>query len=208
MSVFSLLYFLAYIVLFIIALIFLVILFPTNIAFQSSIDGIYYDSAVDFGLLLGLLNGSVNFGSEGGSFKLSVFSLPVYRASWTEEEKESEEPEDAKPSKRRKMRKLIEPSKRLFNSVTRMIKVHKLDIFVKAGLSDPYISGLIFGFVYPVVEMLKIFFSPLQFYLTPVFVEERFKSDMVGSFSFRIILMVFPLLRFFISREFREYRRS
>lgn len=209
MSVFTLLHFLAYIILFIIAIIFLVTLFPLNVYFLSTIDGFYYDAAVDFGVLLGLLYGSVGFGPEDGSFKLQLFSLPVYSTRWVEEELEpDEEPKDTRPRRRRNIRKLYEPLKRLFDSFTRIINVKKLDVSVTAGLSDPYISGLIFGVAYPVVEMTRIYFPPLSFSLTPVFVEERFRSRFDGSISLRIILIVVPLLRFFLSKEYREYRRS
>ncbi len=208
MSVFTLLLFLAYIILFIIAIIFLVTLFPLDVSFLSTIDGLYYDAAVGFGVLLGLLNGLVGFGPEGGSFKLQLFSLPVYSTRWVGKKQDPDEDQkELRPSRRRNIRKLYEPSKRLFDSFTRIINVKKLDVSVTAGLSDPYISGLIFGVAYPVVEMTRIYFPLLSFSLTPVFVEEMFRSRFEGSISLRIILIVVPLLRFFLSKEYREYRR-
>jgi hypothetical protein len=210
MSVSTLLYFLVYIILFIIAIIFLVTLFPLNVSFLSTVDGFYYDAAVDFGVLLGLLFGSVGFDSKGGSFKLQLFSFPVYSTRWVKEEPEQKkEPKDTRPKRsRRNIRKLYEPSKRLFDSFTQIINVQKLDVSVTAGLSDPYISGLIFGVAYPVVEMTRIIFPPLSFSLTPVFVDERIGSRLDGIISLRIILIVVPLLCFFLSKEYREYRRT
>jgi len=38
-------------------------------------------------------------------------------------------------------------------------------------------------------------------------VKERFASRLDGSISLRIILMVVPLLRFMLSKEYWEYRR-
>jgi len=207
MSVFTLLRFLAYFILFIIAIIFLVTLFPLNVYFLSNTDGLYYDATVDFGVLLNMLYGSVGFGPEGGSFKLWLFSLPVYSTRLVDEEPD-EKPKETKPKRRRNTLILFEPLKRLTDSVTRIIKVKKLDVSVTAGLSDPYISGMIFGIAYPVAEMTGIYFPPLSISLTPVFVEETFRTKIDGSTSMRIILFVVPLLRFVLSKEYREYRRS
>ena len=210
MSVFALLHLLVYIILSIIAIIFLITIFPLNVSFLSTVDGFYYDAIVDFGILLGLLYGTIGFSSEGGSFKLQLFSFPVYSTHWDKEKpKQEKEPKKIKSRRsRRNIRKLYEPIKRLFNSFTRIINVKKLDVSVNAGLSDPYISGLIFGVAYPVVEMTKILFPPLSISMTPVFVDEKLRTRLDGSISLRIILIVVPLMRFFLSKEYREYRRS
>jgi len=76
-----------------------------------------------------------------------------------------------------------------------------------AGLSDPYISGIFFGMIYPFVEMLSILFPVVLLTFTPLFVEDRFKSEIDGQISLRIILLIYPLLKFLFSKEFREYRR-
>lgn len=208
MSEFTLLYSLAYIVIFIITLIFLIAFFPTNISFLSTVDGFHYDTAIDFGVLLGLLYGSVGFDPRGGSFKLWLFSLPIFNTHWVEEEQEpEEEPKGTQTKKRSSMRILFRPSKRLFESVTHNIEVKKFDVSVNAGLSDPYISGLIFGVVYPIVEMMRIYFPLMHFSLTPVFVEERFRSRLDGDITLRMILFIVPLLSFFLSKEYREYTR-
>ena len=210
MSLFSLLLFLGYVIIFILTIVFLIAFFPLNVSFLSNVDGFYYDVAVDFGVLLGLLCGSVGFGPEGGSFKFWLFSIPVYSTRWVDEGTEQvEKPGKPKPRRRRRNAWILhEPFKRLFGSFTRAIRVRKLDVSVTAGLSDPYASGLVFGVVYPVVEMARICFPPLDFSLTPVFVEERFASRLDGRMSLRIILMVVPLLRFMLSKEYRDYRRS
>jgi hypothetical protein len=190
-----------------------VLFFPFNFSFLSNVDGFYYDAKVDFSVLLGLFNGSTDLHPEGGSFKLSVFSFPVYSTIWTGKEKELEEkkpdrkPIDKPKTRKRDFRILIKPIKRLFDSSIRIINVKKLDVSLTTGLSDPYVSGLIFGVVYPFIEMMRIYFPLLSFSLTPVFVEERFRSRVCGSISFRIILFVFPLLRFLLSKEYREYRK-
>jgi len=208
MSVYTLLLFLFYLLVILISIIFLVIFFPLNFSFLSNVDGFYYDAKGDFSVLLGLLNGSTDLHPEGGSFKLYAFSLPIYSTHWTGKEKEPEEKPIDKPKKRKRdLRILIEPIKRLFDSSIRIIKVKKLDVSLITGLSDPYASGLIFGVVFPFIEMMRIYFPLLSFSLTPVFVEERFRSRVCGSISFRIILFVVPLLRFFLSKEYRKYRK-
>jgi hypothetical protein len=194
-----------------------VIFFPFNFSFLSNVDGFYYDAKGDFNVLLGLLSGFADLHPEGGSFKLFVFSIPIFSTIWTGEEepevkkieeKELEEKPIDKPKKRKRdFRILIKPIKRLFDTSMHIIKVKELDVSLTTGLSDPYVSGLIFGVVYPFIEMMRIYFPLLSFSLTPVFVEERFRSRVCGSISFRIILFVFPLLRFLLSKEYREYRK-
>jgi len=225
MSVYSLLLFLFYLLLFLLTIVFLITLFPLNVSFISNVDGFYYNAKINISVLLGFLNGSTDLHPEGGSFKLSVFSFPIYSTYWTGEEKEPNEKPIDKPRKRgiriliepinrlfdstkRDPKILIKPIKRLFDSSIHIIKVKKLDVNLITGLSDPYISGLIFGVVFPFIEMMRIYFPLLSISLTPVFVEERFWSRVCGSISFRIILFVVPLLRFVFSEGFREYRKG
>ena len=218
MSVLTLLLYLFYLLIFLLTILILITIFPLNISFLSNVDGFYYDAKFNLSILLGLINGSTNLHPEGGSIKLFVFSIPIFSRKWTRKEKESEEkrieekePKEKpidKPKKRKSdFRILIKPAKRLFDSIIRVIKVKTLDVSLITGLSDPYISGMIFGVVFPFIEMMKIYFPVLSFSLTPVFVEERFKSRVLGRISFQIILFVVPLLRFFLSKEYREYRK-
>ena len=115
---------------------------------------------------------------EGGSFKLFVFSIPIFSTIWTGkakepevkkiEEKEPDEKPIDKPKKRKRdFRILIKPIKRLFDSLIRIIKVKRLDVNLITGLSDPYISGLIFGVVFPFIEMMKIYFPKTPGTITP-----------------------------------------
>ena len=213
MSVLTLLLYIFYLLAILITIIILITIFPLNISFLSNVDGFYYDAKFKVGILLGFLNGSAKLHPDGGSFKLSVLTIPIYSTNWIREKKESEEKEseektEDKPKKRKRdFRILIKPLRRLFYSVIRKINVKKLDINLIAGLSDPYISGMTFGIIYPIIETLRVFFPVLSFSLTPVFVEERFKSRVDGSISLIIILFVIPLLRFFLSKEYRRYRK-
>ncbi|MHA1594142.1 MAG: hypothetical protein ACTSXX_05295 [Candidatus Baldrarchaeia archaeon] len=213
MSVYTLFLFLFYLLVILLATLFLITLFPIYVSVLSNVDGFYYDATINFSILLGLLNASTDLHPEGGTFKLFVFSFPIYSTNWTREEKAPEEKEpDEKPIDKPKKRKrdfriLIKPIKRLFDASIRIIKVKKLDVTLITGLSDPYVSGLIFGVAYPFIEMMRIYFPFLSFSLTPVFVEERFKARVCGSISFIIILFLVPLLRFFLSKEYWKYRK-
>jgi len=218
MSVLTLFLVLFYLIVTLISIIFLITIFPLNFSILSNVDGFYYDVKFNLGILLGLLSGSADLHPEGGSFKLFVFSIPIISTIWSGKEKEPEvkmieekEPDEKpieKPKKRKRdFRILIKPIKRLFDTSINQIKVKKLDISLTTGLSDPYISGLTFGVVFPFIEILKIYFPKLSFSLTPVFVEERFKSRVIGRISFQIILFVVPLLRFFLSKGYRKYRK-
>ncbi len=208
MSVLTLLLYLFYLLGILLTILFLITIFPLNISFLANADGFYYDAKFNLSILLGLLNGSTNLHPEGGSIKLFVFSIPIFSTIWTGKEKEPEEKPIDKPKKRKRdFRILIKPIKRLFGSSIRKINVKTLDVSLITGLSDPYISGMIFGVIFPFIEMMKIYFPMLSFSLTPVFVEERFKSRVSGRISFQIILFVVPLLRFFLSKGYRKYRK-
>ena len=198
MSLYTLLLFFFYLLVILLTGLILITLFPLNISLLSNVDGFYYDAKLDFSVLLGLLNGTTDLHLKGGSFKLFVFSFPIYSTYWFREEKELEKkkPEKkpiTKPKKRKRdLRILIKPIKRLFYSSIRIMKIKKLDVSLITGLSDPYVSGMTFGIIYPLIETLKVFFPGLSFSLTPVFVEERFKSMVDGSISL-IIIMFFLL---------------
>ena len=208
MRVYTLFLALFYLLIILLTIPLLITLFPLDVSFLSNVDGFYYDAKMDISVLLGLLNGVTDLGPEGGSFKLSVFSYPVYTSRWTGEEGEPDEEPADKPRKRRgDPRALVEPTKKLLDSSMRIIKVKELDVSLTAGLSDPYASGLIFGVAFPCIEMMKAYFPVLSFSLTPVFVEERFKSRVRGGISMRIILFAAPLLRFILSKGYREYRK-
>jgi len=56
MNVFSFLLLLAYLLLFFISFVFLVVFFPINVFFQSTVDGFFYDFKVNVGILLGMFN--------------------------------------------------------------------------------------------------------------------------------------------------------
>lgn len=219
MSVFSFFLFLAYLVLFLISFVFLVVFLPINFSFQSAVDGLFYDIKVDIGFLLGMFNISVRFNHEDRFLIFKLFSFSVYKTRLdgektesmieSEEEKLEKAKKLEKPSKRKKrnLTILYKPTKKLFYSIVNIFKIKYLDIKIMAGLSDPYISGIFFGMIYPFVEMLSIIFPVVSLTFTPLFVEDRFKSEIDGQISLRIILLIYPLLKFLFSKEFREYRR-
>jgi hypothetical protein len=209
LSVLTLLYSLLYIILLLLSIILLATIIPLSISFLSNVDGFNYDTIVNFGILSGAVQGSASFNPEGGAFKLRLFWLPVYGKPLAKQGEKTEEQKTEKPRhKRRSPRKIIGPIQRLLNNITRIIKVRKLDIDLTTGLSDPYILGLTLGATYPIIEMMKVFLPPLNFSLTPNFTDEKFMSQLDARISLRAIFLVIPLIRFLISREYREYRRS
>lgn len=206
----TLLYFLLYIILFILVIILLVVILPLTISTLSSIDGFVYKAFMNISILLGVVQGSVSITSDGGVFKLRLFWFQVYNKPLAEEEEKPKKKKIKKPKRKRKgsPSKLIRPIRRLLSDLKRVFKVRRLNVDLVAGLSDPYTLGLMLGTAYPIVEMMNVFFPPLNLSLTPDFQEERFASKLDGKISLRVILLVIPLLRFFMSKEFREYRRS
>jgi hypothetical protein len=202
-----LIYILVYIILIIVALILLVVVLPLNITFLSTVDRLIYEGLARISVLLGIIQGSVIFNSKGGLFKLRLFWLTVYSWDLVEEEKPVKKPEKAR-LRRLSPRRLLGPARRLFASIIREIKLRKLDLDLTAGLSDPYMVGWMFGVAYPFVETARVFYPVVSISLNPVFTDEVFRSRLEGRVSLRIIMLVIPLLRFYFSKEFREYRRS
>lgn len=209
MSVFTLLQFLAYFLLILITILLLVIIFPFNLSTLSKVDGFNYWAQINFSVILGIIFGTLNIDTLGGSFKLLLASFPIYTTNWVNEEQKPEEQEDEKePKRRRRFWKLFDPIKRLLKSISNRIKVNQLDLKITAGLSDPYICGLIFGVIYPLTEIVRMYIPKGSISVTPIFMEERLNAKVTADISLRMILLIVPLLRFFLSKEFREYRRK
>jgi hypothetical protein len=209
MSVFTLLQFLAYFLLILIAIILLVIIFPIHLSTLSRADGLNYWAEIDLSAILGVIHSTINFDSLGGSFKLLVASFPIYTTNWVNEEQKPGKPEDEKKQRsRRRFWKLFDPIMKLLKSILSQINVHQLDLNITAGLSDPYFCGLVFGIIYPITEIVRMYLPKGSISITPVFIEERFYGKLVAGISFRMILLIVPFLRFFLSKEFREFRRK
>ena len=183
------------------------IVFPLTISVLSNVDGLVYDAVVNVRILLGVIQGTFSLDPYGGRFKLRLFWSQIYNKPLVENEEKPEKKIKKPQPKRGSPRKLLAPIRRLLSDLTRVIRLRKLDIDLTAGISDPYVLGLMFGVAYPVVEMMKLLLPPLSFSLTPDFAGEKFESKLDSLISLRIILLIVPLVRFFISKGFREYRR-
>ena len=214
MSVYTLLLYLAYFILIILSIILITASLPIKIISETNVDGLYFNELVEFSILFGFLGGNVNLDSTKGSFQLKVATFPVFTTKWVNEEDETEENIDKEKKKkepgskkRRNFRILLDPGKKLLTSILRRIYL-RFDLDLVAGLSDPYICGLLFGFIYPVVHFVELYCKNCSVTVTPVFIQETFKGRLFLFIRFTPILFVFPLLGFFVSREFREYRRS
>lgn len=205
MSVLTLLLYLAFFILVLLTIILLTAILPIKIRSETDVDGFYFNEIIEFNILLGFLGGKIYLDAKEGSFQLKIASIPVFTTRWINKEKDKEEKEPVK--KRRNFRILIKSVKKLASSVLRRVKL-QLDLDLVAGLSDPYVCGLLFGFIYPLIQFIEIYCQKCTITLTPVFIEEKLKGRLIALVRFRPILLVYPLLRFFLSREFREHRRS
>jgi hypothetical protein len=184
--------------------------FPLTLSVTSKVDGLDYEGKFSFGVIMGLIRGTIFFSPEENIFKLRLASIPVYSANLKEAEKEPEKKPEG-PSRSRDYRtsiNLLGPLKRLIKSIVGRIKLRRFDLNMKAGLSDPYTSGMIFGVIFPVIEIIKLCFPVASISIIPVFIKERFSALLDSAISMRLILFVVPVLRFFFSKEFRAYRRS
>lgn len=207
------LWILLYFLLFIFSFILLVLVFPLTLSVTSKVDGLDYEGKFSFDVIMGLIGGTIFFSPEENIFKLRLASIPVYSTDLKEAEKEPEKKPEEKPEELSRSRdyrtsiNLLGPLKRLIKSVVGRIKLRRFDLNVKSGLSDPYTSGMIFGVIFPVIEIIKLCFPVASISIIPVFIEERFSALLDSAINMRLILFVVPVLRFFFSKEFRAYRR-
>ena len=209
MSALSILLAIAYLITFLIATVILATILPLNISIQTATDGLDYKAAAKIEILLNLLSGTVSVDPEGGSLRLKLTSLQLYSTQWTRKKQEpEEETKETEPEKKRDRRTLFAPSRRLYSSLTRRIRVTRLDVDLTAGLSDPYTSGILFGATYPAIEAAQLLLPPLSVSLTPVFIVETLQTRVDGRITLVIILLVVPILRFLLSKEYREYKKS
>jgi hypothetical protein len=211
MSVYTLLLYFAYFILSLLGLILLITILPIKIASETNVNGINFNERVEFSILLGFLGGTLYLDMTSGSFQLLLASIPVFSTKWVNEEEVKDEEIETKrkpdAKKRRNSRLLFGQGKRLLRSLLRRVKL-RLDLDLVAGLSDPYICGLIFGFVYPVIHFIELYCTNCSVSVTPVFTEETFIGRFFFLVQFTPILFVYPLLQFFLSREFRAYLKS
>ena len=209
MSVYTLLLYFTYFILLILTIILITAITPLKIRSETNVDGVYFIELFEFKILLGFLAGKVYLETTGGKFQLKIASIQVYATKWInkQKEKKEEEKEEKVSRKRGNFRGLIKPGKRLLTSLLGRVML-QLDLDLEAGLSDPYVCGLIFGFIYPLVQIIEMYCQMCSVSVTPFFIEEKFKGRLLALIEFTPILLVYPLLRFFLSHEFREYRKS
>ncbi|MBD3204957.1 hypothetical protein GF319_01275 [Candidatus Bathyarchaeota archaeon] len=201
-----------YFLLLIITLILLILVFPLTLSGKAELDGIHYRGEFNFGILLGFLNGIIYFSEDESYFRMRVASISVFKSPLESEEVEEKTEEKTDKKKRSgdfgSFRRLIDPGLKLLRSMLRRIRFTRFNLRIRAGISDPYTSGMIFGVIFPLVEIIKVRFPDASINLTPVFIENTFFGFLDTKLSIRLILLVYPLIRFFTSKEFRAYRRS
>ena len=192
----------------IITIIILSIILPLTLSLQSTVDGTEYSGAIKLRILLNLINGNIKFDADRSKFSLRLASLQVYESKQKTSLKKTEEKTETAKEKRRNPLKMAEPLTILLKSILEKIKIKKIDIYLNAGIDDPYSNGVIFGLIYPIIEIIRLRFQKTSIIIQPEFIDEKFYADLDGKISLRIILMIIPLLRFYFSKEFREYKKS
>lgn len=195
----------------IIALIVLVLIVPSELSFLLATEGLSLETELNFSILSGFLGGSMTSDPEGSSFELLLFA----RAPIMKRKQKKEWERKAKPRQGRAplesiglFKKLYDPFIGLLRAFLRHTLIRKLDCRIDVGLPDPVHTGMIYGTVYPIWEMIRPFISNASFIMTPVFTEELFNASLRGNISLRIAYIIVPLLRLFSKKEVRMLRRS
>lgn len=192
----------------IITIIIFTIIIPLNLSFQSTIDGTEYSGSMKLGILLNLITGKIKYENNSSKFSLRLASIQIYESKSEKSSKGIEEKPKIQSKRRGNPINIIKPITVLLKSIIEKIQIKKMDIFLNAGFDDPYSNGLIFGLIYPFIEIIKLKFQNISILVQPEFIEEKFYAELDSNASFRIISISIPFLKFYFSNGFREYRKS
>jgi len=189
----TLLLILAIVFAFIIALIVATILIPADISLRLFKDGTLAEVQVAFGILMGIVSGRLDFSTEKQEFRLRVLGATVITKDLVEEKKE--------PTDWKKLvvnaNELYDAGKDLALALTKNIAIKRFKGKMKVGLSDPYETGMLTGFLYAGGGIAHAFLPETELEIEPSFVQEQMDADIELGLSLPLFKIVIPVIRFF-----------
>jgi len=179
----------------IIVLIVATLLIPADISLRLFKDGALAEVQVVFGVLMGIVSGRLNFSTKRQEFRLRVLGATVITKDLVEEKKEEE------PTEWKKLvvnaNELYDAGKGLALALTKNIAIKRFKGKMKVGLSDPYETGMLTGFLYAGCGMAHAFMPKAELEIEPSFVQEQMDADIELRLSLPLFKIVIPVIRFF-----------
>ena len=179
----------------IVVLIAATLLIPVNISLRLFKDGALAQVRMSFGFLMGIVSGRMDFNHEKREFRLRVLGVTLLRRD-LEERKEEKKPTDWKKIVGN-ANKLYAAGKDLAGALTKNISIKRLGGRMKVGLSDPYQTGMLIGFLYAGSGIAKAFLPETSLEIEPSFDKEQMDADIEIGLSPPLFKTVIPLIRFF-----------
>ena len=179
----------------IVVLIAATLLIPVNISLRLFKDGPLAQVRMSFGFLLGIVSGRMDFNHEKREFRLRVLGVTLLRRD-LEERKEEKKPTDWKKITWN-ANELYDAGKDLAGALTKNLSIKRLGGRMKVGLSDPYQTGMLIGFLYAGSGIAKAFLPETSLEIEPAFDKEQMDADIEIGLSLPLFKVVIPLIRFF-----------
>ncbi len=177
----------------IIVLIVATLLIPADISLRLFKDGALAEVQVAFGILRGIVSGRLDFSTEKQEFRLRVLGATVITKDLIEEK---EEPTDWKKLVVN-ANELYDAGKGLALALTKNIAIKRFKGKMKVGLSDPYETGMLTGFLYAGCGIAHAFMPETELEIEPSFVQEQMDADIELGLSLPLFKIVIPVIRFF-----------
>ncbi len=177
----------------IIVLIVATLLIPADISLRLFKDGALAEVQVAFGILRGIVSGRLDFSTEKQEFRLRVLGATVITKDLIEEK---EEPTDWKKLVVN-ANELYDAGKGLALALTKNIAIKRFKGKMKVGLSDPYETGMLTGFLYAGCGIAHAFLPETELEIEPSFVQEQMDADIELGLSLPLFKIVIPVIRFF-----------
>jgi hypothetical protein len=160
------------------------------------------------------LFGVIGFARKSEDGEVTTAILLFGRTVHERREEEKEEKEERE--KERKLRidavaeilselpNLYEPIRRLLNALMDSLHLTRASAEVTVGLMDPWQTGMLIGVVYAGLGVLSPWSDTLDVQVYPVFDETLLEGRLSVDLRIRILWLVHPALRLFLSRSARR----
>ena len=180
----------------IVVLIAAALLIPVDISVRFFKEGVLAQGSMSFRFLMGTVSGRIDFNHEKREFRLRVLGVTLLRKDLERNEKPEKKPTDWKKIVGN-ANELYDAGKDLAGALTKNISIKRLGGRMKVGLSDPYQTGMLIGFLYAGSGIAKAFLPETHLEIEPSFEEEMMDADIETGLSLPLFKTVIPFIRFF-----------
>lgn len=180
----------------IVVLIAAALLIPVDLSVRFFKEGALAQGSMSFRFLMGTVSGRLEFMPEKREFQLRVLGVTFLRKDLKRKEKPEKKPTDWKKIVGN-TNELYDAGKDLVGALTKNLSIKRLGGRMKVGLSDPYQTGMLIGFLYAGSSIAKAFLPETHLEIEPSFEEEMMDADIETGLSLPLFKTIIPLIRFF-----------